>query len=153
MAVTVHWVDVNWVIKSSFLGFVRFNTPHTGDDSCDVFLEIIREWGLQRMVHSMATVKPADMINSVELLRIEPDASTCWHQYKATRNLLVRCMAQVLDLAVNECIKLRHRKLTKMRKLLTSRRSSNKGQDQFDDMKIKMGLTCRLSGLEVETRW
>lgn len=44
-------------------------------------------------------------------------------------------------------------KLAKIRKLLTSIRSSVKNCNQFDDVKEKMALKSELPGMDVETRW
>lgn len=95
MPVTVYRVNKSCMMRNSLLDFVRFNNLHTGEASCHVLLEIIREWGLERITHSITTKNATNMIKGAKLLCKELPASTCLDQYKAAGKLQARCMAYV----------------------------------------------------------
>lgn len=126
-----------WATESTFLEFSSYNTPNTDESSCEVLLEIIRERVLELMMCSVTTANAADIIKSVESLRMMLYTCTCLDQYKVTGNFHFRCMAHVLKLDVKESMKMIHEKLTKIRTLQNLIRSAVMSRDQFFDVGVQ----------------
>lgn len=103
-------------------------------------------------MRGITTDNTADMIEGVELLRRELYSSTCFNEYKVTRNFHNRWVAHVLSLAVKEYMKMIYDKLAKIRKLLAFIRSSIRRRDQFGDVKVEVGPKCEVPRLHVEIR-
>lgn len=65
----------------------------------------------------------------------------------------VRCMSQVVNLAIGDYFKEVHGQIDEIRSFLSAMRSSVKHRDIFESTRRQIGLTVALPGLHVLNRW
>lgn len=53
MCLTVHYVDVDGVLKTKILSFCAFPPPHSGVAIAIKLIELLKEWGLEKKVFSL----------------------------------------------------------------------------------------------------
>lgn len=51
--ITIHFIDNNWKFQSLALHFVPLNGKHTGKDIANFFLNIIKDYGIQKKVQDI----------------------------------------------------------------------------------------------------
>ncbi|CAN1837665.1 Putative AC transposase [Linum perenne] len=56
MVITAHFVDNNWVLQSRILRFLYVPSPNTNDVICDVLLECLIEWDIERKLNEVTEV-------------------------------------------------------------------------------------------------
>lgn len=59
-------------MKSVLLDVFQFEIPQTGEAFYSMFLDSIKAWNMEKLVHSIITDNAADIFNGVELLCVHP---------------------------------------------------------------------------------
>lgn len=138
MAITMHWIDQQWNMRSLLLDFKRFITPHTGGAASNILKEVIMFWGIEKRLQCITTDNASDMIEAiyklVEKLNLDFEADYDEEEFH------VRCIAHVINLGVRECFGLVKGKLENLRSMILAVRSSVKRRDLFEQLKNGHGL-------------
>lgn len=144
MAITTHWIDVDWNLKSTLLNFVRFPAPHDGISVKNILVDELECWGLSQKLMAVTTDNGSEMLLGTELLQ----------KKLGTSEIHVRCMAHVVNLAVKVSFEMIKKDVCKVRKLIVAIRKSVNRRERFDELKASMGYSdVLLPGIDVENRW
>ncbi|CAI5965438.1 unnamed protein product [Closterium sp. NIES-65] len=108
MCVTVHWITSDFRLRSGILDFVQLEGSHTGSLIAQTLERILTEAGLQDVVFAVTTDNVENNNKAMRLLSGDPaEGPGAW-----TANPLldiarhVRCLAHVMNIAVQEALKL-----------------------------------------------
>ncbi|CAI5962776.1 unnamed protein product [Closterium sp. NIES-65] len=108
MCVTVHWITSDFRLRSGILDFVQLEGSHTGSLIAQTLERILTEAGLQDVVFAVTTDNAENNNKAMRLLSGDPaEGPGAW-----TANSLldiarhVRCLAHVMNIAVQEALKL-----------------------------------------------
>ncbi|CAI5999200.1 unnamed protein product [Closterium sp. NIES-65] len=108
MCVTVHWITSDFRLRSGILDFVQLEGSHTGSLIAQTLERILTEGGLQDVVFAVTTDNAENNNKAMRLLSGDPaEGPGAW-----TANPLldiarhVRCLAHIMNIAVQEALKL-----------------------------------------------
>lgn len=152
IAVTAHWIDEYWSLRSVLLDFQRFPTPHTADATCTTIIDILENWHVAGKVQAITTDNAADVISGVN--DVHKYLCTIHHLNVTLEDFHVRCIAHVVNLAVKDALEITHAKIAAVRNLVHACRCSIKRRDRFEEIKKSVGsIEVSLPTLDVQTRW
>lgn len=144
MAITAHWIDADWNLKSTLLNFVRFYSPHTATNVKTLLLEELENWNISNKVMALTTDNGSEMVAGTTLLEAELDSAP----------IHVRCMAHVVNVAVKAAFEMIKSNVGKLRSLILAIRKSVKRRERFEKLKSNMGYDAvLLPSSDVKTRW
>lgn len=114
ICLTAHFIDENWVLRSFVLNLRHFPPSHTAAAMNTFLLNLLREWGIQHKIYSI-TLDNASSCNKLQdLLRASLSRE---HPLPANGEYFhVRCGAHVLNLIVQDGLKLIDEAVVKLRK-------------------------------------
>lgn len=124
---------------------------HTGEAACAFLLDVIRDWNLAKGITCNTTENAPDMVKGVELRRRQ--LSTDVPGMHGATMFHVRCIEHVMNVAVKECMKLIHARISTIRSLINSIRANVKRRDLFDMVRAEMNCKTELPKLDTETLW
>lgn len=152
MAVTGHFIDNNWKMRSLTLEFNRFPTPHNAEATCSFLSKVIESFHLQQKVQSITTDNAKDVSSGVQKLHhlMREDHPGF---YGSFRDFHIRCISHVVNLAVKDCMKLVHKEIEKIRSVCNAIRCSTKRRDKFGEISKQLKLNVEIPCLDTETRW
>ena len=138
-AITIHYVDSNYVLRDTVLSLSSFPHPHSALSISERIRMVCEEYGIQERIFCVTTDSAANMIKSIKLFN-----PNCNH---------FKCVAHILNLAAKIALKDFDKYIQKLRNIILSiRRSSSLTQ--------KLQLSCDVCSvknlklvLDVETRW
>ncbi|CAI5970721.1 unnamed protein product [Closterium sp. NIES-64] len=108
MGVTAHYVTSDFQLKQAVIDFRELKGSHTGDLIADELEEVLREWGLEKMLFAVTCDNAENNSRAMRLLAGVPDArpvSRPRHPPLLSRWRHFRCMAHVVNLAVQGALK------------------------------------------------
>ncbi|CAI5528824.1 unnamed protein product [Closterium sp. Naga37s-1] len=108
MAVTVHYVTSNFQLKQAVIDFRELKGSHTEDLIADELEEVLREWGLEKMLFAVTCDNAENNSRVMRLLAGVPDArpgSRPRHPPLLSRWRHFGCVAHVVNLAVQAALK------------------------------------------------
>lgn len=137
VVITAHWIDKDWSMRSIALDFKRFMTPHTGEATCEILLETIDSWELRKRLRSITSDNASDVCSGVarRFANLSLESYVC----SSLRNFHVRCIAQDVNLGVEECFEPIRSQMNNIRGLLNSIRTSVKRRDMFANIQVELG--------------
>ncbi|CAI5964900.1 unnamed protein product [Closterium sp. NIES-64] len=108
MGVTAHYVTSDFQLKQAGIDFRELKGSHTGDLIADELEEVLREWGLEKMLFAVTCDNAENNSRAMRLLAGVLDArpgSRPRHPPLLSRWRYFRCMAHVVNLAVQAALK------------------------------------------------
>ncbi|CAI5953104.1 unnamed protein product [Closterium sp. NIES-64] len=108
MGVTAHYVTSDFQLKQAVIDFRELKGSHTGDLIADELEEVLREWGLEKMLFAVTCDNAENNSRAMRLLAGVPDArpgSRPRHPPLLSRWRHFSCMAHVVNLAVQAALK------------------------------------------------
>jgi len=153
IALTTHYVDSNWKLKSKILNFCHLLLPHTGFELSKKINECLHEWGIEERIFSLTL----DHVSSNDVL-----IKTLKSQFVLQNSLIcdgeffhVRCCAHILNLMVQEGLKVIGDTLNQIRESIKYVMGSESRMMKFKQCFEKIGDINALSALcvDVPTRW
>ena len=123
LAATVHWIDYNWTLRSSLLDYVRFMTPHNGENIAAIVAEILRDWKLTNKIQCITTENASDVVKGMRLLKCKLLRE---NGVVMSETFPVRCIAHIIHLAVKDAMKDIHKEISSIRKLISAVKASVK---------------------------
>ncbi|KAG4939107.1 hypothetical protein JHK84_045304 [Glycine max] len=117
-----HFVDNNWKLNSKILAFCKLEPPHTSEDLANKVFEVLTEWEIDRKIFSITldNASANDCMQELlgEQLRLQ-NSLLCDGEF-----LHVRCCAHVLNLIVQDGLKVAEVALQKIRDNIKYMRAS-----------------------------
>uniref|UniRef100_A0A2N9FMH9 HAT C-terminal dimerisation domain-containing protein n=1 Tax=Fagus sylvatica TaxID=28930 RepID=A0A2N9FMH9_FAGSY len=147
-----HYVDENWKLKSIILNFCHMPPPHTGIALSEKIFKFLKDWGIEEKVFSITLDNAYNNDNMQDLLKAKLNL----------RNLLlcggaffhVRCGAHVLNLIVQEGLKVIDDSVSKIRETVKYIKGSEIKICKFEECAQQLGIrTTKGLRLDVTTRW
>ncbi|CAI6012158.1 unnamed protein product [Closterium sp. NIES-65] len=108
MGVTAHYVTSDFQLKQAVIDFRELKGSHTGDLIADELEEVLREWGLEKMLFAVTCDNAENNSRAMRLLAGVSDArpgSRPRHPPLLSRWRHFRCMAHIVNLAVQAALK------------------------------------------------
>ncbi|KAL0889076.1 hypothetical protein Bca101_013059 [Brassica carinata] len=153
MCLTVHYVDVDWVLKTKIISFCAFPPPHSGVAIAMKLIELLKEWGLQKKLFSL-TVDNAtanDNMQGILKRKLQKDL-VCSGEF-----FHVRCSAHILNLIVQDGLSVISGALDKIRESVKYVKGSESREIMFQNCIETVGIRAEVAKggliLDVTTRW
>jgi hypothetical protein len=170
LAITAHWIDLEWRLREVLLDFAPLSGSHTGENICSTFVASCDRFGVLPKILAITTDSAST--NGVFLRSVEEVCANRGIAF-SKRDGHVRCAAHVFNIAVQELLKRIHAEaaehegeymasgsdvsslgcMQKLRRLIAKIRASPQRIE-------KLANQCELSGvpkleaiLDVRTRW
>lgn len=151
VAITAHSRTEDWKLVSIALDFMIFMTPHTFEATCALLQEFIQSWDIEGRVSAITTENASDVCSGVSTLltRLVSEGQ----ESPNLEDFYDRCIADVVNIAVKECMGMIREEIGQIRSLVNSVRASVKCRDLFENIPIELGERAALPFLDVETHW
>lgn len=138
MAITGHFIDTSYQMRSILLDCDVFEGSHTGTNLSKKLLDVTKSWGLEKKVNLAVSDNAANVKNAI--------AQTGWEHFG--------CFAHTLNLMVQSAMKLAHNVLDKVKSIVAHFKRSSKATKILMDIQKKNGITVPLKLIQdVVTRW
>ncbi|XP_048591471.1 zinc finger BED domain-containing protein RICESLEEPER 2-like [Brassica napus] len=152
MCVTAHYIDRNWKLNSKILTFCALPPPHTGMNVAIQLLDSLEEWGVHKKVFSVTLDNATSNDSMQDIVKSQlnlDDALLCGGEF-----FHVRCAAHILNLIVQDGLKVIGDSLHKVRESVKYVLSSETRENLFQKCVEAAGVV-ETGGLllDVPTRW
>jgi hypothetical protein len=150
--ITMHWLDVEWKFRSATLEFIHFPPPHNTVSTLNVILNALKFYKIEKKVMAITSDNASEMVAAIrelrKLLNLEYNADIEYDFH-------LRCICHVLNLGVQDALKLLKEVTAKLRQLLKVIRSSPASIAKFKNLQISLEneTIYEVPSLDVETRW
>jgi len=136
ICLTAHFVDNNWKLNSKILAFCKMEPPHTGHDLANKVFECLTDWGIDRKIFSItldnATVNDRMQHILGEQLSLQ-NSLLCGGEF-----FHVRCCAHILNLIVQEGLKVAEVALQKIRESIKYVKGSEARKMAFTECVVQV---------------
>nr|KYP61442.1 Putative AC transposase [Cajanus cajan] len=154
ISLTAHYVDQNWKLHSKMLNFSHFPPPHSGREMAKIIYGFLEDWGIETKIFSLtldnasSNDKMQDYLK--ERLLLQNDGLLCGGEF-----FHIRCVAHILNLIVQEGLKVAGRAIHKIRESIKYVKGSEGRMRSFKACVAKVGGINTKMGLclDVVTRW
>lgn len=89
MSVTAHYISPKWEMKTFLFECVHFPKSHTSENLRNELLRIIKDWGLERKVHTIVSDNAANIVRAIMLTGFNH----------------IPCVAHTINLVVQDALK------------------------------------------------
>ncbi|XP_070047045.1 zinc finger BED domain-containing protein RICESLEEPER 2-like [Nicotiana tomentosiformis] len=152
MAITTHFIDDSWRLQSHILRFIYVPAPHDKDTLCGALLNCLLEWNLERKI-STITVDNSSTNNV--MMKTLLDEKLC------KRDLLlmgrvshVRCAAHILNLIMQEGLKVIEDGISNVRNSVLYWIGSSGRIERFEEAARLLHISCtKKLEYDCPTRW
>ncbi|XP_022023193.1 zinc finger BED domain-containing protein RICESLEEPER 2 isoform X2 [Helianthus annuus] len=152
LAITVHFMDKQWVLQKRVLSFSFMPPPHTGVALCEKVFSILVEWGIENKIFSMTLDNASSNDTFIGLLREQLNKKL---PLVSRGNFFhLRCCAHILNLIVQDGLKQIDECIYKVRESIKYVKGSQQRKEKFIECVQLLSLK-RKKGLrqDVVTRW
>ena len=152
LALTAHFVDEDWILQKRVLNFHHMPPPHGGPILAEKVIDLLRDWAVEKKVFTITLDNASYNDGMVNLLK----------QHLRLRNTLfcegeffhVRCSAHVLNLIVQDGVKVISKPVSKIRECVKYIRASESRKLKFAECIVQVSLPCnKRVHQDVPTRW
>ncbi|KAK9985099.1 hypothetical protein SO802_034624 [Lithocarpus litseifolius] len=152
ICLTAHYVDENWELKNIILNFCPMPPSHTGTLLTEKILSFLEEWGIEKKIFSITLDNASNNDNCQDFIKKklnEGGLLLCDGIF-----FHVRCGAHILNLIVQEGLKVIDDLVIKIRETMKYLKGSKIRMCRFDECAKIVGMK-RTKGLclDVCTRW
>lgn len=149
MCITAHYINAEFNYKKT-ISFAEVKYPHTGYAIEEEIVRCLTEWGIRGKLFTLTLDNASNNTNACEEL-------IKYHKHELLlegQHLHVRCCAHILNILVQDGMKVIHEAIDMIRELLKYIDSSPSRLQDFNTITSGMGL-CAKKGISVDTptRW
>jgi len=101
--VTIHFIDNNWKFQSLALDFVPSNGKHTGKDIANFFLNILKDYSIEKKVQGITLDNAAANTTFIQELSVLMNNESIVFDIEDQH---FRCFPHIINLAVQDVLKL-----------------------------------------------
>ncbi|XP_061365859.1 zinc finger BED domain-containing protein RICESLEEPER 2-like [Gastrolobium bilobum] len=146
------FVDEKWKLISKILNFSRLKPPHTGIELEAAIFDCLKQWGIKKKVFSI-TLDNAAANDNMQLILLNhlrlQNTLLCDGEY-----FHIHCSAHILNLIVQEGLKVAAEALYKIIESVKYVRGSDGRMIKFQDCVEQAGIDTSIGlRLDVSTRW
>ncbi|XP_010239410.1 zinc finger BED domain-containing protein RICESLEEPER 2 [Brachypodium distachyon] len=150
MCITAHYIDAGFNYKKKIINFKEVRYPHTGFAIEEAIVSCLTEWGIRNKIFTMTLDNANNNTTACEEF-------VKYHKNELLlegQNLHVRCCAHILNILVQDGMKIIHRSINKIRELLKHIETSPTRLQDFNTIAIAMGLASKKGMcIDVANRW
>ncbi|CAA0825803.1 Unknown protein [Striga hermonthica] len=151
MAVTAHFIDDSWTLRSIIMRFIYVPFPHTADIISDKLYDAFVEWNVDEKISTvtMDNCSTNDAVIPVLINKISSDKLMLNGQI-----LHMRCCAHILNLIVRDGLDVIQPAIAKIRDSVAFWTATPKRLEKFEEIAkyVKVPTDNKL-GLDCKTRW
>ncbi|XP_057981190.1 zinc finger BED domain-containing protein RICESLEEPER 3-like [Malania oleifera] len=152
LCITVHFVDENWVLHSKIINFSHMPPPHSGVALSEKTFSVLKEWGIDSKIFSI-TLDNATANDSMQDI-LSSQLSLQAPLVSGGEYFHVRCCAHILNLIVQEGLKVIERVVYNIRESVKYIKGSEGRKLKFEECIKRVGILALISlRLDVPTRW
>lgn len=151
MAVTAHFIDDSWKLRSIIMRFVYVPAPHNAETICEVLYESLLEWNIDDKLMTVTVDNCTTNDKAIETIvgkigkKKLPLEGTLLH---------MRCCAHILNLIVKDGLDVMKSAIENIRESVAYWTATGKRIEKFEDMaKFKKVKITRKLVLDCKTRW
>ena len=117
---TFAWLDIllieNWFLKSKILNFAEMLPPHSGVELAIKLFEFFKDWGTEKKIFSLTLDNASNNDNMQDIMKeqLSLHDSLLWDG----EFFWTDCSAHILDLIIQECLKVASDALHKIREFV-----------------------------------
>ncbi|KAM0917944.1 hypothetical protein ACQ4PT_009338 [Festuca glaucescens] len=151
MAVTAHYIDDSWNLKSFLMRFACVPCPHSAEVICEALYECLVEWHLERKI---STVTLDNCTSNDKAMVILPDKLDTSSLMLDGQLLHMRCAAHILNLIVKDGMSVLEQGIERLRDSVAFWSATPKRHEKFEKMAKTLNIEYnkRLT-LDCKTRW
>jgi len=148
ISITLHWIDKNWDMKHILLDFIPICERHTGIVFAENIFNTLKEYNIEKKILAVTTDNAANMITFGQQLKIKLE-----NECNNVEFMHFRCAAHILNLAVQEGIKLISELIEKARKFASKIRNSLSLFEELKKIFEMKNQPFLVPEVDVPTRW
>jgi hypothetical protein len=154
MVITCHFIDKNWKIQKLVLAFKMIPAPHTGIAISETLFKCFNDWNVASRTLAITVDNATSNDAAINNIKYKLDDQ---NMLVANGSLLhQRCCAHILNLIVNDGLKMIKNITSKIRECVKWIRSSQRRQQNFEDAVVGCCVelvSSQRPTLDVPTRW
>ncbi|TVU46145.1 hypothetical protein EJB05_05663, partial [Eragrostis curvula] len=151
MAVTGHFIDDSWTLKSCILRFMYVPCPHTAEVICDALHKCLQNWDLDRRVSTVTLDNCSTNDSMVGLMETRLGAA---HMLLKGEVLHMRCCAHILNLIVKDGMEVIKNSVAAIRLAVAYWVATPKRYEKFEKTALDENVELeRKLNLDCKTRW
>nr|XP_043629941.1 zinc finger BED domain-containing protein RICESLEEPER 2-like [Erigeron canadensis] len=154
LAITVYFIDKEWVLQKRVLAFSHMLPPHSGVALNAKVFSILEEWGLEKKIFCITLDNALSNDRFVQLLRDQLDTKS--PLVSKGRFFHMRCCAHIVNLIVQDGLKEIDQAVVKVResiKYVKGSKSQVRKQKFLDCIKLLSLSSTRGLRQDCPTRW
>lgn len=148
ICLTAHFVDNDWKLNSKILNFFSYAPPHSGVKLAAKLFEFLKEWGIEKKVFSLTL----DNVSSNDSMQVHLKEQLSLHDSLLCDGEFfhVRCSAHILNLIVQEGLKVATVALNKIRESVKYVKGSETRMKKFQECVRAVGNIDNSIGLRLD---
>ncbi|KAL6634304.1 hypothetical protein ACP70R_026975 [Stipagrostis hirtigluma subsp. patula] len=152
MCVTCHFIDNDWKVQKQIIKFFVVQIPCNGVDIFNAVLKCIQDWNIEEKIFGITLVNSAANYTMVDMLKCNLVQKKVLHA--EGKFLHTRCAANVINLIVNDGLKLIDPIVGKIRESVKYIQSSQSGMRKFEEIIAQENISCEdWPSLDIPTSW
>ncbi|KAJ9553532.1 hypothetical protein OSB04_017577 [Centaurea solstitialis] len=149
ICITAHWImPLSWKLCKRVIAFENFGSPHTGERQYQIIMKVLRFYCIQASIFTISFDNATNNTACIDKLRLRLSPILSGKLFHT------RCVAHIINLAVQDGLKILDSILYKFRLLL--RRvfvKSKKIHNQFIDFCNSVGFKSLSGAYDMPVRW
>jgi len=138
MAITIHFIDSNFSLRSVLLGCFEFNEHHTGVNLSEQIKKILDEWNLRKKVVLAVSDNANNIKNALNILQLKS----------------MGCFAHTMNLVVQSSLTLENNLIDRVKAIVTHFRKSTVVNNKLHTYQTNNGISQPKKLIQdVQTRW
>jgi hypothetical protein len=147
IALTAHYLDVDWNIQKRLIGFRKIPYPHTAENIFVSIMDIFEFYGIKEKVISITFDNASNNTATIPMFRSRlnpPNGFELFHQ---------RCVCHIINLIVQDGTQELKNYVDNIRSALSYITSTGRRQEEFDYLCDSYSLPHKKFILDVPHRW
>ncbi|KAK3120575.1 hypothetical protein QOZ80_9AG0690210 [Eleusine coracana subsp. coracana] len=150
ICLTAHYIDASFVLKKKIIAFKDIKYPHTGLAIEDGITKCLIEWGIKDKVFTITLDNASNNMSACDHLRDNGGSK----MFFGGEHLHIRCCAHILNLLVQDGMKVADDAIDLVRELVRHINSSPSRIQAFNEIAQRSGLPSKAGlVLDVLNRW
>nr|KAJ0202220.1 hypothetical protein LSAT_V11C600333530 [Lactuca sativa] len=151
MAITAHYIDVNWKLQNQIMSFIHVPSPHTADALSQAMMECFLEWNIDNKLSTLTLDNCST--NDAIVDKLLGTLTTSSLILKG-RIFHMRCCAHIINLIVQDGFSVIANAIENVRNSVSYWTSSPKRAQDFRLFARQVGVNCQKELLlDCKTRW
>ncbi|GJU04873.1 putative AC transposase [Tanacetum coccineum] len=151
MAITGHYIDNDWILRSKILRFLYVPCPHTSEVLTNVLMEALMEWNVDT---KLSTITLDNCSTNDKLIDTVKDKLQSSHLIKDGAHIHMRCCAHILNLIVKVGLSVIKVAIDNVRESVSYWTATPKRVEKFEETCRQLKITySKALGLDCQTRW